>query len=142
MNTTIKGTVVISGHAAGKLLFSVEPISFWGGYDQNSGEIIDRRHPLAGQIAAGSILALPFSKGSSTGTAVLLEAIRNGKAPAAIITTGVDTFFALASIVAKEMYQSPIPIISLSTDKFNQLKNAKRIEVFPDGSIEIKAERV
>ena len=99
MSLRIQGQVVVPGQVEGKLLISDEPISFWGGYDQNSGEIIDRRHPLSGENAAGCVLALPFSKGSSTGTAVLLEAIRNGTAPAAIITTCVDTFFALASIV-------------------------------------------
>jgi predicted aconitase with swiveling domain len=138
MSDVIQGHVVISGHAQGPLLISDEPISFWGGYDQNSGEIIDRRHPLSGKNAAGCVLALPFSRGSSTGTAVLLEAIRNGKAPAAIITTGVDPFFALASIVAKEMYQSPIPIVALTADKFDQLKDVKRLDVFPDGCIKIQ----
>jgi predicted aconitase with swiveling domain len=135
MSENILGQVVVPGQAEGKLLISDEPISFWGGYDQNSGEIIDRRHPLSGEMAAGCVLALPFSRGSSTGTAVLLEAIRNGKAPAAIITTGVDTFFALASIVAKEMYATPIPIIALTADEFNRLKSAERVEISRDGDI-------
>ena len=93
---------------------SDEPLSFWGGYDYHTGEIIDRRHPLAGQIAAGRILCLPFTRGSSTTTAVLLEAIRAGTAPAAILTTGVDTFFALAAIVADELYGRPLPLIALN----------------------------
>jgi predicted aconitase with swiveling domain len=135
MSMRIQGQVVVSGQAAGKLIISDEPISFWGGYDQNSGEIIDRRHPLSGEMAAGCVLALPFSRGSSTGTAVLLEAIRNGKAPAAIITTGVDTFFALASIVAKEMYNTPIPIIALSPQDFQQLKGVQNIEISGDGEL-------
>ncbi len=46
-----------------ELLVSNEPLSFWGGYDARTGEIIDRRHPLAGQIQAGKILALPMAPG-------------------------------------------------------------------------------
>ncbi|MCB0241835.1 MAG: DUF126 domain-containing protein, partial [Anaerolineae bacterium] len=77
-------TPIIPGAAAGRALVSNEPLSFWGGYDYRTGEITDRRHPLSGQIAAGCVLCVPFSRGSSTTTAVLLEAVRTGAAPAAI----------------------------------------------------------
>ena len=100
----IAGRAVVEGDAEGEALVTSEALSFWGGYDFHTGEIIDKHHPLAGVRAAGRILAVPFSKGSSTTTAVLLEAVRAGTAPAAILTTGVDSFFALASIVADVMY--------------------------------------
>ncbi len=102
---TLRGRALIPGSARGAALVSREPLSFWGGYDWKTGEIIDRRHDLSGVIAKDRILAIPFSRGSSTTTAVLLEAIRAGTAPAAIITTGTDFFFALASVVADELYQ-------------------------------------
>ncbi|HYL75789.1 MAG TPA: DUF126 domain-containing protein [Bryobacteraceae bacterium] len=131
----IQGRAVVAGAAAGELLVSDRPLSFWGGYDHQTGEIIDRRHPLSGQIAAGRILALPNTIGSSTTTAVLLEAVRARTAPAAILTTGVDSFLALASIVANEMYARPIPIVSLSEDQFAKLKTGNQIQVYPDGSV-------
>ena len=116
-------------------------LSFWGGYDFHTGEIIDRHHPLAGVRAAGRILAVPFSKGSSTTTAVLLEAVRAGTAPAAILTTGVDSFFALASIVADVMYGKSFPVIALEPADFASLRTGSvsidrsgRIEVCRDGS--------
>jgi predicted aconitase with swiveling domain len=126
---------VIPGKGQGEALVSAEPLSLWGGYDYHTGEIIDRRHPLSGQIAAGRILALPFARGSSTTTAVLLEAVKAGTAPAAILTTGVDSFFALASIVADEMYASPIPIIALEPEDFASLRSGDRLQVYEDGSI-------
>ncbi len=109
----IHGRALVAGEARGEALVSDEPLSFWGGYDQHTGEIIDRRHPLSGQVAAGRILALPSTRGSSTTTAILLEAIRLGTAPAALLTAGPDPFLALASIVADEMYQKPLPVIAL-----------------------------
>ena len=109
MAELIRGQVVVAGTAAGELLVSRAPLSFWGGYDSRTGEIIDCRHPLSGQIAAGRVLALPNTIGSSTTTAVLLEAIRAGTAPAAILTIGVDSFLALASVVSNEMYGRVIP---------------------------------
>ena len=78
----------------------------------STGEIIDRRHPLSGHHAAGRVLCLPFARVSSTTTAVLLEAVKAGTAPAAIITTGIDSFFALASVVADEMYGQPLPLVA------------------------------
>ena len=84
---TLQGRVIIPGEARGKALVGNEPLSFWGGYDWKTGEIIDRRHRLSGSNAKGKVLAVPFTRGSSTTTAVLLEAIRAGTAPAAILTT-------------------------------------------------------
>ncbi len=131
----IERCAVIPGVAEGIALVSREPLSFWGGYDYHTGMIIDRRHPLAGSTAAGCILAVPFTRGSSTTTAVLLEAIRAGTAPAAILTTGIDSFFALASIVADEMYDKPLPIVALTPNEFMQLENGQRVQVKTDGSV-------
>lgn len=134
----LQGKTIIAGEARGIALVSREPLSFWGGYDWQSGEIIDRRHPLSGKIAKGKILALPFTRGSSTTTAVLLEAIRAGTAPAAIITTDTDFFFALASVVADELYASPIPLVALDEEQFAKLQTDDEIQVTDDGRIIVR----
>lgn len=131
----IQGRVVVAGEAAGELLISTEPLSFWGGYDYHTGEIIDRRHPLSGRIATGRVLALPHTIGSSTTTAVLLEAVRAGTAPAAILTMGVDSFLALASIVSAEMYGRAIPLVALDRAQFGRLRTGTRVRVGPDGAV-------
>lgn len=137
MGRVIQGRVLVAGEVGGEALVGHEPLSFWGGYDQLTGEIIDRRHSLAGTMAAGRILAVPFTKGSSTTTAVLLEAVRRGNGPAAVITIGADTFLALASIVADEMYGRPFPVIGLTAEDFASLKTGERLVISRDGSIEI-----
>lgn len=129
------GKPFIAGSAKGIALVSHEPLSFWGGYDWKTGEIIDRRHPLSGEIAKGKILAIPFTRGSSTTTAVLLESIRAGTAPAGIITTATDFFFALASVVADEMYSKPIPLVAISESDFALLKTGDEVEIKNDGSV-------
>lgn len=131
----IAGRPVVAGHATGDALVTHDPLSFWGGYDFATGCIIDRHHPLAGVRAAGRILAVPFSKGSSTTTAVLLEAVRAGTAPAAMLTTGVDAFFALASIVADVMYAKPFPVVALTQADFEVLQTGMRVTVEPSGTI-------
>jgi predicted aconitase with swiveling domain len=132
---TLKGLVIIRGEARGPALISNEPLSFWGGYDWKSGEITDRRHALSGQIAKDKILGLPFTRGSSTTTAVLLEAIRARTAPRAIITTATDFFFALASVVADELYASPLPLIALMQSDFARLKTGDDIQITNDGHV-------
>ncbi len=133
------GKPVIAGKANGIALVSREPLSFWGGYDWKSGEITDRRHPLSGENAKGKVLVVPFTRGSSTTTAVLLEAIREGTAPAAIVTTATDFFFALASVVAGELYEKSFPLIALSEADFDLLKSGDRVEVVEDGRLVVQS---
>jgi predicted aconitase with swiveling domain len=140
MAYVIKGRPLVAGCAEGEVLLSDKPLSFWGGYDALTGEIIDRRHPLSGEFAAGKILALPFSRGSSTTTAVLLESMRAGTAPAAILTIGVDTFYALASIVADELFNETVPILSLSPADFERLKNGDTVRIDQSGEIAISTQ--
>ena len=135
MDRLITGRIVVAGEAAGEALVTHDALSFWGGYDFRTGEIIDQHHPLAGVRAGGRILAVPFSKGSSTTTAVLLEAVRAGTAPAAIITTGPDSFFALASIVAGLMYGRSFPVVALEAEDFALLKAGERLSVTRAGEI-------
>ena len=132
---TIQGKPFIAGSANGIALVSREPLSFWGGYDWKTGEIIDRRHPRS--IAKGKILAIPFTRGSSTTTAVLIEAIRAGTAPNAIITTATDFFFALASVVADELYSNPLPLVAVAESDFARLQSGDEIRIDNNGVITI-----
>ena len=132
---TMQGKVIIPGEARGRALVSNEPLSFWGGYDWKTGEIIDRRHMLSGAVARDKILAIPFTRGSSTTTAVLLESIRAKTAPAAIITTETDFFFALASVVADELYTSPMPLVSLSQEDFSRLETNDIVQITRSGAV-------
>ena len=131
----LEGRPLVRGTAQANALTSDEPLSFWGGYDQLTGEIIDRRHPLSGENAAGKILVLPASRGSSTTAAVLLEAVRRNNAPAVIITAGTDRFLTLAAIVAEEMYGRTVGIVSLDTASFAALAGAHEIKVDDDGTV-------
>src|SRR5213593_2346954 len=133
----VLGRAIVAGEAEGEALVTHDALSFWGGYDFKTGEIIDRHHPLAGVRAGGRILAVPFSKGSSTTTAVLLEAVRAGTAPAAIVTTGVDSFFALASIVADLMYGKAFPVVALADADFASLETGMHLAVDRSGAIRL-----
>lgn len=136
---TIQGEVIIPGTASGIVLASTEPLSFWGGYDQHTGEIIDRRHPLSGENGSGRILALPFTRGSSTTTAILLESVRRGVAPAGIITDRADVFLALASVVADEMYEGAFPMVAVDQDVFATLRSGDVARIEEGGVVVVSA---
>ena len=133
----IQGVAIVPGAAQGELLVSDEPMSFWGGYDHETGDLIDQHHPLCGENARGKVLGVPFTIGSSTTAAVFLQSIRDGTAPAAIITVGTDSFLALASIVAEEMYDKLVPVVSVSIDNYKLLNSGARVRINESGQIEI-----
>jgi len=135
----IAGRAVVPGEDRGDALVTDQALSFWGGYDFTTGTIIDTHHPLVGTKAGGCILAVPYSKGSSTTTAVLLEAVRAGTAPAAILTTGVDSFFALASIVADVMFGKAFPVVALDAADFASLNSGDRLVVERSGMVRISS---
>lgn len=96
--------VLLPGAAArGRGLALTAPISFWGGVDPKTGTIADPRHPEFGTEIAGRVLMIPATVGSSSASAVLLELVHGGCAPAAIILHEPDAILLLGLVVAKEM---------------------------------------
>ena len=80
---------------------------------------------------------VPFTRGSSTTTAVLLEAIREGTAPAAIITSSTDSFLVLASIAAREMYGVSLPVVAVSPEEFDRLQSGDMVQIEEGGLIRV-----
>ncbi len=135
MEAELIGEVLVPGEAEGELLVSKDPLSFWGGYDAVTGEIIDRRHPLSGAIGTGRVMAIPGTRGSSTTTAVLIESFRLDTAPAGFLVTDRDTFISLAAVVADEMYQKAVPVIMLSQEAFQALQSGVQVQLKKDGKV-------
>jgi len=139
---SLGGQLLAGEPTEGRVLYTEDSLSFWGGYDQEDGRIIDRRHPLCGRHAAGRILALPETKGSSTTTAILLEAIRLGTAPDALITRGVDRFLVLAAVVAEELYGRSPAVVSLLPSDFELLGGYRWVSVDAEGRVSPKSTHV
>ncbi len=105
------GTFQLAGEAEGKALVFSQPLSFWGGIDAETGEIIDHSHPGLGQNVAGRILVMPSGRGSSSSSSVLAEAIRRGTAPAGILMERPDPILAVGAIVAEFLYGISMPLV-------------------------------
>ena len=102
---------LVAGTAVGPALVLDEPLSFWGGVDPQTGEVVDVRHPQHGANVTGRILVMPSGRGSSSSSSVLAEAIRAGTAPAAIVLGEADPILALGAIVARELYGKATPVV-------------------------------
>ncbi|QND63722.1 DUF126 domain-containing protein [Mesorhizobium loti] len=105
------GTFQLAGAAEGQALVFSQPLSFWGGIDAETGEIIDHSHPGLGQNVAGTILVMPSGRGSSSSSSVLAEAIRRGTAPAGILLERPDPILAVGAIVAEFLYEIRMPLL-------------------------------
>ena len=114
---------LLAGSATGRLLALTSPLSFWGGVDPKTGDIIQVRHPQCGVNIAGAILALPATIGSSSSAAVILELIRIGKAPAALLLGEPDAILLIGCLVGNEMgWQTP-PAFQLAAADQAKLEN-------------------
>lgn len=135
--TSIQATPILPGAAEGEILASDVPLSFWGGFDPDTGDIIDRRHPLAGQNARGRVLVIPAGRGSCSGSGVLLEAIRNGTVPAAILTSQVDPIIGLGAILGDELYAAYPVMATVSDAERDLLRTGDWLSIADDGRLTI-----
>jgi predicted aconitase with swiveling domain len=111
----ISGYYLVKGTAEGRALVLSEPLSFWGGVDAETGEIIDHSHPALGQNVAGRILVMPCGRGSSSSSSVLLKAIRLRTAPLAIILERPDPILTVGALLAIKLYGICCPILVADT---------------------------
>ena len=120
--TAMTGRSLVAGAAQGALLFADVGLSFWGGVDPYSGEVIDRHHPLSGEQLAGRLLAIPSGRGSCTGSSVMMELISNGHAPAALVLAEPDEILTLGVLVAQTIFQRSLPVLCIGREAFAALR--------------------
>ena len=109
----------------GEVLRLDEPLSFWGGLDPSTGEIIDQAHPQAGASMAGAVVAMPGSRGSSGTPGFLGEALRTGAGPAALIVTKADINLVAGAMVAESLYGVDCPVLLVDGETFASLTTGR-----------------
>ena len=123
---------IVAGNAQGPVLCGPEPISFWGGIDPATGLVIDVHHPLRGESIVGKVLMLPGTRGSCTGSGVLLDMILSDRAPAALVFTDVEDVATLGVLVAAELFGRRIPVLRLSAESFAALSKQATVQITPE----------
>ena len=133
----LSGRVLVAGAGTGKVLRLEEPLSFWGGVDPATGRIIDRRHARCGESVAGRVLVMPYGRGSSSSSSVLLEGVRLGTAPAAVVLRELDGILALGAAVARELYEQAPPVVLLAPADWEALREGDDASVDVSGRLRI-----
>jgi uncharacterized protein len=128
-----RGRTLAPGRARGQVLVLDEPLSFWGGMDPATGQVVDRHHPQAGASLAGRVVAMRSGRGSSSSSSVLAEAIRAGTAPAAVVMAEPDVIVAVGSIVAAELYGTEVPVVCLAEEDFDDMSSRGPVQVLAAG---------
>lgn len=123
--------VVRGGPVTAPVLHLDEPLSFWGGVDAATGQIIDARHPQRGDTVAGQIVTMPSGRGSSSAAGVIVELVRNGVGPAAFVLAEPDDIVTLGAIVADELYGIAPPVIISAAAA--QLPTGRVVSIDHDG---------
>jgi len=127
--------ILVAGSGRGEALVLTEPLSLWGGLDPATGEIIDRRHPASGANLSGKVLVLPAGRGSSSASSILLESVRSGKGPVAIITREPDAILALGAAVARELYAGGPPVLTLAAEEYALIQDGDMVTVTGTGTV-------
>ncbi len=120
----IKCRSISRGAAEGEVLLTHDSISFLGNVDPKTGEIVEPEHELFGQCIKNKVLVFPHGKGSTVGSYVLYQLIKNEVAPAAMINIESEPIVAVGAII------SGIPLVDkMEKDPFEVLKNGDHAKV-------------
>ena len=128
-----RADVLLGGEARGTVLRMDAPVSFWGGISPETSEVVLAGHPQRGERIAGSILVLPRPIGSSSSASVILELLRKGKGPRALILGVRDAILPIGVLVARQMGWNVIPVLAMADPPF---RTGDGLRIHEDGAIE------
>ena len=111
----LTGRVIKAGRAEGSALVSPEPIGFFGMIDAETGVVVEKGHPLAGESVAGRVLIFPTGKGSTVGSYSLYRLAKANLAPAAIINAESEPIVAVGAIISDIPMLDQVDITQIRT---------------------------
>ncbi|MGY5875568.1 MAG: DUF126 domain-containing protein [Candidatus Thorarchaeota archaeon] len=124
---SLKGRRIYKGKVTGEALVTTHDISFYGGCDPETGEIVEKGHELEGKSISGKVLVFPTGKGSTVGSYVLYALSKAGKAPLAIVNKETDPVVAVGSII------SEIPTVDRID--IEKIKNGQKLEIDAESGV-------
>jgi len=111
----LNGRIIYKGRGEGEALTTSQPISFYGGVDPNTGEVIEKGHELLGKNVKGKMLVFPNGKGSTVGSYTLYRMKKNGTAPAGMVNRECETIVAVGAIISEIPCVDKVDISQIKT---------------------------
>jgi predicted aconitase with swiveling domain len=102
-------------------------------------QVRDRHHDLYGEKLNGKVLVFPSCIGSTYTGLLLLELIKGGEAPVAMVVQQADSLLVSGLVLAEVWFGQKVPLVQYeSNDLFEAISSGDEIEVDADnGSIRI-----
>ena len=126
----LRGRRVMGGVAEGEALVSVDPVSFYGGVDPETGCVTEPGHCCRGENISGKVFVFPTGKGSTVGSYVIYRMKKLGTAPAAIVNVETEAILATGCVI------SDIPLVDmLDSDPLEAIRTGMRVRVNGDEGI-------
>jgi len=119
----LKGRIISKGVVESEALVTTQPISFYGGVNPETSEILEKGHELQGKQIKGKILVFPTGKGSTVGSYTLYRLKKGGVAPAGIINAECETVVAVGAIISEIPCVDKIDISKISTGDTVRIEN-------------------
>jgi predicted aconitase with swiveling domain len=119
----LKGRIISKGTAEAEALTTIQPISFYGGVDPETSEILEKGHELQGKQIKDKILVFPTGKGSTVGSYTLYRLKKGGVAPAGIINIECETVVAVGAIISEIPCVDKIDISMIETGDIVRIGN-------------------
>ena len=126
----LNGRKIVEGYAEGEAIVTSQPLSFMGSVNPKTGFIIEQGHELEGQCLKGKIFVFPFSRGSTGGSYMLYDVVKNGMGPLGIINSDAEVVCVIGAIVADLPMVDKVDLDQISTGDYIRM-NAT------DGIIEV-----
>ena len=123
-------TPLLPGRARGRAL-KLPRLSLWGGVDPFTGRLTDPALPHYGETVKDRVLLIAEPVGSSSSSAVLLELLHAGNAPAAIVLGRADAIIGLGVLVAREMGWPTISLVIVPPGEQERIADGEILEI-PD----------
>ena len=129
-NVFLKGRGLLGGIVEGEALVTKKYFGFTHGVNPATGEISDERHEWRGLNLKGKVLIYPFGKSSSSGALWILETVRLGNAPVAIINAEAEPITGGGCILAEMLYDRPIVLVDrLDRNPCEEIKSGDYVRV-------------
>jgi hypothetical protein len=129
----LRGRGLLGGVAEGPALVCRDPVVWAHGVEPSTGLLTYMRSPVYGQCVKGRVFVYPFGKGSTTSSTWLLETIRCGNGPAAIVNRETEIIIATGIVLGRAMYGCRIPVVDrLDKDPTTVIETGDWVRV--DGS--------
>ena len=126
----LRGRRVRGGVAEAEALVSVDPVSFYGGVDPETGCVTEPGHCCCGENISGKVFVFPTGKGSTVGSYVIYRMKKLGTAPAAIVNVETEAIIATGCVI------SDIPLVDkLDGDPLKAMRTGMRVRVKADEGI-------